>query len=96
MTRYERRQVPADNPFDVEGRVVAVLGQGVNTMEVLVEVGENASVPSTFEDVPEGVTPDEPAEMGYRDLQETAKALGIKANQSKEDLRAAIEEAVDE
>lgn len=35
-------------------------------------------------------TVDEPS---YRDLQERAKELGIAANQSREDLEAAIEEA---
>jgi len=56
MTRYEQRQVPLDGGFDVAGRVVAVLSQGANTITVLVEVGENEGVPSTFEKVPEGVT----------------------------------------
>lgn len=34
----------------------------------------------------------EPEEGTYRDLQERAKSLGIPANQSGEDLKAAIEE----
>lgn len=35
----------------------------------------------------------EPEEGTYRDLQERAKSLGVPANQSTEDLKAAIAEA---
>ena len=101
---YVPRVIEYDDnqPLDVEGPVVAVLKSSRSSRRITVlveepaerhespsETSEGIRLPDGF-DVQNGTVEDAVAEMGYRDLQSLAGQLGIKANQSQEELTDAV------
>lgn len=102
---YVPRVIEYDDnePLGVEGTVIAVLSSSRSNRRITVLVEEPAE---RFDDgdsteAPEGVevpgidvrydsVEEAIEEMGYRDLQSVAGELGIKANQSQEDLEVAV------
>lgn len=74
-----------DEPLGVDGTVVAVLSSSRSSRRITVLVEESASRHDNggASYAPERV---ELEQMGYRDLQTLAGDLGIKANQTEDDL----------
>lgn len=98
-----------DQPLGVEGRVVTVLHASRSSRRITVLVEESAKrhddgdASETSEgievpgiDVSFGSLDETLDEMGYRDIQEVAGDLGIKANQSEDELIDAITEKINE
>lgn len=81
-------------PLGVDGDVVAIIKSRPASRRITVLVALPAEEHGSDQDVSEGVTLDELADMGYRELQEVAKEHGIKANQSMGDLRDELREVV--
>lgn len=95
MSEYVPRTIEytEGEPIDIDGTVVGILTPASRSSRRATLLVEEQADEGDDQEVPEELNFEEEQALedaSYRELQETAQALGIKANQSTEDLIEAI------